>query len=438
MKRIILFLAIAITTIMHADAIMRHVTTASVTPEIFGGLAILPGVDAETFDGISVINIEASDHVFKLKTPTIDDLEFDLPATVIYDGKANPLVVMPKNGVKGLGIITVKYNNCTSSPVDAGRYVITASIAESAVYSATTIDLELPGDYEIVKDINGAGIFIDAIRSMTYTGSPVTPVFNVIDNSTILVNGVDYTTVFINNVYAGTATVTVTGEGNYIGVRSATFTIAATVPVITTTSLPGGTVGLAYNQILQCANGGEPVVWSIPANSALPEGLQLDASTGRISGEPTDVCAVAFIVEATNSGGTVSQILHITVTDDVPPVITIYGQKFDAISGKGTAHDPIIGKVRVPVNRNALHYYDVRVVDDVVEVMFCSSGDCMESLSPMHVVDLSQSETVDVCFTVRTSGGKLYHYALIFTRSHAIPQPAESPVAAENAVVISL
>ena len=60
----------------------------------------------------------------------------------------------------------------------------------------------------------------------------------------------------------------------------------AAPPNITTTSLPGGTVGQAYNQTLQATGGTGTLVWTKSAGS-LPANLAL-SSSGTISGTPTN------------------------------------------------------------------------------------------------------------------------------------------------------
>lgn len=58
-----------------------------------------------------------------------------------------------------------------------------------------------------------------------YKGSQQTPKMTVTLHTKVLTEGLDYTTTYQNNVDAGTATVTVTGEGIYSGSASALFTI---------------------------------------------------------------------------------------------------------------------------------------------------------------------------------------------------------------------
>ena len=88
-------------------------------------------------------------------------------------------------------------------------------------------------------------------------------------------------------------------------------------PQITTTSLPGGTVGQAYIQRVQASGGIGTLAWSVSAGS-LPVSLILDPSGptgGTISGTPSSGGTSNFTVRVTDSlGQTDTQNLSITVT----------------------------------------------------------------------------------------------------------------------------
>jgi hypothetical protein len=66
---------------------------------------------------------------------------------------------------------------------------------------------------------------IETIHPVLYTGSPITPTVRVFDGTTRLVANTHYAFEYSNNTAAGTATVTVTGMGNYAGTATAHFLI---------------------------------------------------------------------------------------------------------------------------------------------------------------------------------------------------------------------
>lgn len=104
-----------------------------------------------------------------------------------------------------------------------------------------------------------------------------------------------------------------------------TFTITGAMgpgePVINTTTLPTAYVGEQYKQTLQATPGtaGNALTWSV-SSSNLPDGLQLDESTGTISGTPTEAAigSHTFTVQVSETTGgetlTATQELTLKVT----------------------------------------------------------------------------------------------------------------------------
>ena len=152
-----------------------------------------------------------------------------------------------------------------------------------------------------------------------------------------LAENTDYTASYSNNVHPYTLKpddagfdrekapkVTLYGTGNYCGKAEHYFTIsenATAAPSITTDTLPNGKVGEAYSQTLT-ADGTTPITWGIDSGN-LPADLTLDETTGEISGTPTAEGTAKFTVKATNSAGSDTKELSITITKAAPTEHTV-------------------------------------------------------------------------------------------------------------------
>ena len=78
------------------------------------------------------------------------------------------------------------------------------------------------------------------------------------------------------------------GSGTSASASASTSAAPVNPPPLTisTKTLPSGTVGQSYSAMLVPSGGTAPYTWSV-VSGALPAGLVLDASSGRISGTPT-------------------------------------------------------------------------------------------------------------------------------------------------------
>ena len=118
---------------------------------------------------------------------------------------------------------------------------------------------------------------------------------------------------------AGTASVTATSVTDPTKNASVNITISL-APVITTTSLPNGTVGTAYpgGAGIVATGGTGALTYSI-SSGALPTGLSLNATTGAITGTPTGAPGTAnFTAKVTDSStaavpGSATQALTILI-----------------------------------------------------------------------------------------------------------------------------
>ncbi|MBQ3570998.1 MAG: hypothetical protein IJA20_10050 [Methanocorpusculum sp.] len=72
--------------------------------------------------------------------PVIENMEFTIPTGVVY-GQTYEVTADAAEGVVGLGEITLLYNGTATAPVNAGTYLVNASIAAGVNYTAAEIEL---------------------------------------------------------------------------------------------------------------------------------------------------------------------------------------------------------------------------------------------------------------------------------------------------------
>jgi hypothetical protein len=86
---------------------------------------------------------------------------------------------------------------------------------------------------------------------------------------------------------------------------------------VSTASLPGGAVGSPYGATAQATGGSTPYTW---AASGLPPGLQINSSTGQITGTPTSAGSYTATLTVTDHDGiTASRSAAVTIA--MPPTI---------------------------------------------------------------------------------------------------------------------
>ena len=114
---------------------------------------------------------------------------------------------------------------------------------------------------------------------------------------------------------------------------SVTVLAASTPPVITTTTLPNGSMGMTYSQIL-AATGDTPIAWTIDSGN-LPDGLTL-SNGGVISGIPKATGTFNFTIRAMNSTGSDTKTLRILISSTAP-----VNQTITAAAGSGGSISPV-------------------------------------------------------------------------------------------------
>jgi Malectin domain/Glycosyl hydrolases family 18/Putative Ig domain len=187
-------------------------------------------------------------------------------------------------------LVTAVYNAWGGSASATAPTITTFSLGTATVgtgYSQTlTASGSIPLTWTVVSGALPAGLSLGS-SSGTINGTPTT---------------------------AGTSSFTVQ-VSNSAGSNSKSFSISVALsllpPVITSTSLPSGTVGTGYSGTLT-ASGGTPIIWSVTGGT-LPAGLSLNSFSGVISGTPLAAGTSTFILQASNSAGSNSKAFSLAI-----------------------------------------------------------------------------------------------------------------------------
>ena len=142
---------------------------------------------------------------------------------------------------------------------DDGDYTI-SSTDETPVVNVeiTTVPGAVDGKYDLIAtaSIDGkvkkyttsknvtdiAAVSVTGANTSVYTGEAITPEISVMDGDTPLVVGTDYELNYSDNTEVGTATITITGIGDYIGTSVTEFSIFNYYPEIPATYEADGNI----------------------------------------------------------------------------------------------------------------------------------------------------------------------------------------------------
>ena len=173
---------------------------------------------------------------------------------------------------------------------------------------------------------------------------------------------------------------------------------------ITTTSLPGATVGQSYSAQLTASNDTGVVSGSWSA-SDLPDGLSLDASTGIISGVPTAAgnypITVSFTASDGSGGAQTSLSLTVSAEQSQPSAVYYgYAAKLTEISG---------GSIKV---MQTFYAYTISDLNSLPSVTVSDTELMVEKIYDASALDLTGLSAGDRVFLVTDESGKL----LLLTR----------------------
>lgn len=186
-------------TVAYSNNIQKGTNTARVTVKGTGAYA---GYEASAYFTIESPNLSNAT-ITQISDQTYTGNPIYPAFTVYMDGRVlqqgTDYNVTYTNNVN-MGTATITLTGIGSY---SGTRTMTFRITGPSLYSAT----------------------IDAIPDQLYTGSYLTPALTVRLNNLVLVPNVDYYATYSNNRNIGTATVTISGRGNYTGSRTTTFRI---------------------------------------------------------------------------------------------------------------------------------------------------------------------------------------------------------------------
>ena len=175
-------------------------------------------------DSIKNYTLEAKDVtgelVVKPKQLTAEDVTVTvLGETPVYDGGEKKPTVEVKYGETTLAAAdyTVSYSNNVNAGVNTASVTVTSNDNSSYQFTATKNFTIAPAPI--------SGAMITNIPSVTYDTKAHTPEVTVMFNGSKLTDA-DYTVSYSEDcINAGTVTVTVTGKGNFTGMKTTTFEI---------------------------------------------------------------------------------------------------------------------------------------------------------------------------------------------------------------------
>ncbi|MCX6218562.1 putative Ig domain-containing protein [Spirosoma sp.] len=153
--------------------------------------------------------------------------------------------------------------------------------------------------------------------TITDNGTPISSLNIVADQATasFLVSG-------ISNAASHTVVAILTGGISASMIYTAPVACTVCSMSITTSTLPNGQVGTAYNQTISTTGGTVPLTFAVTAGT-LPPGLSLNTTTGAIASTTTSATTSGFTVKVTDAlACTVAQSLSITIAAPPPCALT--------------------------------------------------------------------------------------------------------------------
>jgi large repetitive protein len=230
--------------------------------------------------------------------------------------------------------LTFSGNTISGTPTVPGSYAITVT-ATDTVLTGVGAPFSIAQNYTI--DVPAPTIVVDPATlpnttaglsyTQTITASGAVAPYSFAVTAGALPNGL---TLSVGGALSGTTTTsgtfnfTVTATDQFGQTGSRAYTVVVAVPTLTLTpaTLPAGTAGTAYSQVLTLSGGIAP--YTVTQTGALPTGLTFNAATRTFSGTPTQSGTFNISVTATDStGGTAATITNNYTLTIAAPTLTL-------------------------------------------------------------------------------------------------------------------
>jgi uncharacterized repeat protein (TIGR02543 family) len=344
--------------------------SGTVSNGIVAGAANFAGVDQA-----DPLGVPSGDTSTSGQAPTVtltglagDEIVFD---NVFQGASDSSQILTAGDGQTGLWNALVSNNRSASSIEQAAGDSVTMSweAASAAVWAIAAVPINP------VPPIDIAGATVAPIPDATYTGSAITPTVTVTMGTTTLVEGADYTVGYGDNTNVGTATVTITGIGDYAGTTSATFAIVKATPDVTWPSASAITLGQALS-----ASGLTGGTHSVPGSFDFVDPTIVPSSAGTYTAD------VAFTPDDAANYHSVSGTVEVTVVEGTVenaeiPSITVQPSDVTVELGQ-----PAELSITATVSRGTLSYAWYATGADVNSGGSLVSGDSSATFSPPTTV----------------------------------------------------